>query len=123
MRYHVAVKLSSGTNRMNTLKADTEWHLKFFTGASLNVWRNAIPMEVTAEEVEFLHSALQLTEGARLLDVPCGYGRISLPLALAGFKITGFDTSLEFLEEAKKTAREYKAQIEYVERGARHPQH
>jgi SAM-dependent methyltransferase len=43
-------------------------------------------------------------EGGELLDVPCGFGRHSVPLARAGFRVTGVDRSPELLEEARRRA-------------------
>jgi len=40
--------------------------------------------------------------GAELLDVPCGYGRHSVPLGRAGYKVTGVDRSGALLEEARR---------------------
>jgi SAM-dependent methyltransferase len=43
-------------------------------------------------------------EGGDLLDVPCGFGRHSVPLARAGFKVVGVDRSPALLEEARRRA-------------------
>jgi ubiquinone/menaquinone biosynthesis C-methylase UbiE len=40
--------------------------------------------------------------GAELIDVPCGYGRHSIPLARAGYKVTGVDRSAALLDEARR---------------------
>jgi ubiquinone/menaquinone biosynthesis C-methylase UbiE len=40
--------------------------------------------------------------GAELIDVPCGYGRHSIPLGRAGFRITGVDRSAALLGEARR---------------------
>jgi ubiquinone/menaquinone biosynthesis C-methylase UbiE len=40
--------------------------------------------------------------GAELIDVPCGYGRHSIPLGRAGYRITGVDRSAALLDEARK---------------------
>jgi ubiquinone/menaquinone biosynthesis C-methylase UbiE len=40
--------------------------------------------------------------GAELLDVPCGYGRHSIPLGRAGYKLTGVDRSAALLDEARR---------------------
>jgi ubiquinone/menaquinone biosynthesis C-methylase UbiE len=40
--------------------------------------------------------------GAELLDVPCGYGRHSIPLGRAGYRVTGVDRSGALLEEARR---------------------
>jgi ubiquinone/menaquinone biosynthesis C-methylase UbiE len=37
-----------------------------------------------------------------LLDVPCGFGRHSVPLGRAGFRVTGVDRSAALLEEARR---------------------
>jgi ubiquinone/menaquinone biosynthesis C-methylase UbiE len=43
-------------------------------------------------------------EGGDLLDVPCGFGRHSVPLARAGYRVTGVDRSPALLEEARRRA-------------------
>lgn len=41
-------------------------------------------------------------EGGELLDVPCGFGRHSIPLARAGYRLTGVDRSGALLGEAQR---------------------
>jgi ubiquinone/menaquinone biosynthesis C-methylase UbiE len=43
-------------------------------------------------------------ESGELLDVPCGFGRHSVPLARAGYRVTGVDRSAALLEEARRRA-------------------
>jgi ubiquinone/menaquinone biosynthesis C-methylase UbiE len=43
-------------------------------------------------------------EGGELLDVPCGFGRHSVPLARAGYRVTGVDRSAALLGEARRRA-------------------
>ncbi len=40
-----------------------------------------------------------------LLDVPCGFGRHAIPLARAGYRVTGADRSKILLAEAERRAR------------------
>lgn len=42
--------------------------------------------------------------GGDLLDVPCGYGRHSIPLARAGYRVTAVDSSPTLLAEARRRA-------------------
>jgi SAM-dependent methyltransferase len=41
-------------------------------------------------------------DGGDLLDVPCGFGRHSVPLARAGYRVIGVDRSPALLEEARR---------------------
>jgi SAM-dependent methyltransferase len=43
-------------------------------------------------------------EGGDVLDAPCGFGRHSIPLARAGFRVTGADRSRALLEDARRRA-------------------
>jgi ubiquinone/menaquinone biosynthesis C-methylase UbiE len=40
--------------------------------------------------------------GAEIVDVPCGFGRHSLALARAGYRVTGVDRSQALLDEARR---------------------
>jgi ubiquinone/menaquinone biosynthesis C-methylase UbiE len=44
--------------------------------------------------------------GGELLDVPCGFGRHAIPMADAGFRVTGVDRSPSLLSEARRRAGE-----------------
>jgi len=43
-------------------------------------------------------------DGGDLLDVPCGFGRHSIPLARAGYRVVGVDRSEALLAEAERRA-------------------
>ncbi len=97
-------------------KAQTaNWYEQFFQGMALDLWRAAIPIEKTEEELAFLLETLAAPQGGRLLDVPCGNGRLSLPLALSGYKVTGIDFCQPFLNQATQSARAHKTKIDYIQ--------
>lgn len=77
------------------------WYESFFHGVTLDLWRRAIPSQQTQREAEFLFEQLNCAQGAHVLDVPCGNGRLSFELAERGLRITGVDISEEFINEAK----------------------
>src|SRR5688500_5263374 len=41
-------------------------------------------------------------EAGDVLDAPCGFGRHSIPLARAGFRVTGADRSRVLLDDARR---------------------
>ena len=84
--------------------APGNWWEDFFEGLSVQLWLEAIPLEHTEREAERIAAALALPVGAAVLDVPCGAGRLSLPLAARGYRVTGVDTSREFLAHALASA-------------------
>ena len=53
-----------------------------------------------------LANRLHLQDGVRLLELACGTGRVAIPLAEAGFEVTGLDRSAAMLEVARSRAAE-----------------
>jgi SAM-dependent methyltransferase len=47
-------------------------------------------------------------KGCKVLDVPCGIGRVAIPLARLGFEVTGVDLSRPLVDEARKKAAGFK---------------
>jgi SAM-dependent methyltransferase len=88
------------------VNAPSNWWDGFFSGLAVEFWRAAVPEEVTEADVRFLWKHLDLSAGRRVLDVPCGAGRLTLPLAARGCAMTGVDLSPEFLEPAGAAAAE-----------------
>jgi SAM-dependent methyltransferase len=83
----------------------TEWWQTFFSGVVLDMWQQAIPPEYTRVEAEFISHLLHLPPGARILDAPCGEGRITRELAAKGYQLTGVDIAEEFLGAARAAAK------------------
>ena len=102
------------------MNAPPDWWKHFFSGLAVSFWRAALPPEVTQADVEFLWKHLGLSPGDRVLDVPCGAGRLTLPLAERGCAMTGIDISREFLDAAREVAAEKRLNLELVEADMRH---
>ena len=79
-----------------------EWWQSFFDETYLELWAGLFPAEVCEAEADALWELLRLGDGDRVLDAPCGYGRVSLPLARRGAIVTGVDFSPAMLAAAKK---------------------
>ncbi len=73
----------------------------------------------TLQEVEFLAEELNLSRGARILDIGCGAGRHSLELARRGFETVGVDISSGLIEVAKNVADKEKLNATFYLRDAR----
>jgi SAM-dependent methyltransferase len=53
--------------------------------------------------------------GARVLDAPCGHGRLAVRLAQQGFAVTGIDNSTRFLDVARAESARLGVAVELVE--------
>jgi SAM-dependent methyltransferase len=56
-----------------------------------------------------------LDAGARILDAPCGHGRMAVRMAERGYRVTGVDRSSRFLEVARRDAATRGVGVELVE--------
>ena len=94
-------------------RAPEEWWKTFFTGLVVDFWRAAMPPEATTAEADFFARHLALTPGARVLDVPCGHGRLALELARRGYRLTGVDISEDFLAGARRSTGDEGLAVEW----------
>jgi SAM-dependent methyltransferase len=83
-----------------------EWYLRMFEAT--------LSAERTAQEVTGVISLLDLEAGARILDLCCGQGRHALPLAQAGYEVTGLDRSTFLLKEARRAAADAQTVVHWV---------
>jgi SAM-dependent methyltransferase len=66
-----------------------EWYVGFHTGLAARFWR-AAGATMAKADLEVITRLLPAPP-ARVLDVPCGDGRIADPLTHAGYDVTGVD--------------------------------
>src|ERR1700687_1831953 len=97
----------------------TNWWEIFSHAIALDFWRAAVTDEQTRLEADFLQQQLQITTAARVLDVPCGGGRLAIELAGRGFDLTGVDIASEFIEEARTNSVARGLKIEWKNRDMR----
>jgi SAM-dependent methyltransferase len=90
-----------------------EWHKKFF-----KLWEK-IQFQVYTDEqneaqAKFITKILKLKKGSSVLDVPCGYGRISHILARNGMNVTGIEFNKNLIKYAVKKAGDEGLKINYI---------
>lgn len=78
------------------------WWTTFFDEDYVRLWSGAEMAGTTAQQVEALWALLGLQEQSRVLDAPCGYGRVSKPLAERGAVVVGVDQSEDLLALAER---------------------
>jgi len=84
----------------DTPRVSDEWYVGFHQGLAARFWRAAAATMVEADLKVVL--GLLPAAPAAVLDVPCGDGRLTLPLARAGYELTGIDISAPEIEYARK---------------------
>jgi SAM-dependent methyltransferase len=70
--------------------------------------------ERTEKEVKFILDSLSLKQGARLLDLACGFGRHSIQLAKRGYEVAGLDLSMALLQRALNEAQRRSLSIKFI---------
>jgi SAM-dependent methyltransferase len=79
------------------------WWQTFFDADYLALWGTFLTPERTAAEVAQLVDLLDIRRNTRVLDAPCGSGRISRGLAERGAIVLGVDQSADLIAEAEAT--------------------
>ncbi|HSS00891.1 MAG TPA: class I SAM-dependent methyltransferase, partial [Kofleriaceae bacterium] len=70
--------------------------------------------QATQAEAEFVIDAMNLSAGAQLLDVGCGYGRHAMELAARGFHVVGLDLSTPLLVRGGEEAHRRGLTINFI---------
>jgi 2-polyprenyl-3-methyl-5-hydroxy-6-metoxy-1,4-benzoquinol methylase len=78
-----------------------EWWKTFFDQDYLRIWGQMFSEETDAKQASELWSMLDLSPGCKILDAPCGWGRLSRRLALVGAMVLGVDQSETLLTFAE----------------------
>jgi SAM-dependent methyltransferase len=84
--------------------SEAGWWRDYFGDDFFDLHVDLFPEELSRREVAGMLELLQLPVGARILDVPCGWGRHTLLFAESGYHVVGSDLSFDLLKRASGRA-------------------
>jgi SAM-dependent methyltransferase len=95
-----------------------DWWRTFFSGLFLDLWETVPTADQDREEADYLQKALGVPPPAKLLDVPCGNGRLALELAARGYQVTGVDLA-DYVARGRRRAAERGLTVQLEQRDMR----
>ena len=89
------------------IKSTKEFYKKLKTEGMSNL----MTIERDKAYLQFLKS--HLNKHQKILDLACGYGRLTIPLAKLGYNIDGIDLAPNFIKDAKAQAKRENLKINF----------
>ena len=80
----------------------------------LYFYEESIDDEHSDSDTAEILGLLDLPAGSRILDAPCGHGRIARRLAAAGMLVTGVDITPGYVEQARAGAQPSRGAVDYL---------
>ncbi len=71
-------------------------------------------MNTEIDDLPFYSRWLKKRKNGNILELCCGTGRLTIPLAQEGYNITGVDNNTSMLKQAKEKANELKAPVRFI---------
>lgn len=104
----------------NTSAASKQWWATLFDNKYMVTYVDRITEENTRAQLDFLNNTLVPRSEATILDLACGHGRLTVPLAKEGYRITGFDFSQYLLDIAQQKGQAANIEVSFVRGDMRH---
>lgn len=76
-------------------------------------------MNIDLTDLEFYQNWLPKNKDACILELCCGTGRLTIPIAKEGYNICGVDITSSMLEQAKAKALETALEVDFIQAGMR----
>jgi SAM-dependent methyltransferase len=92
----------------------TEWYEDFFRGLYGRVLSNQFDDGTTLRQARAIKKLLGVRRGQSVLDIPCGMGRLTIPLARMGLRMTGVDLTAGYILKARRDARKARVRAEFI---------
>lgn len=93
------------------MELESDWWATFYGSPEFIPVTGLDDPRLTERQVRFLNTILRRHSVHSILDVCCGWGRLTLPLAQLGFDVTGVDLSETYLNKAKEIANSLNAKV------------
>jgi len=101
------------------MKRSRPWYETFFDGLYADVLGRQFDPDRTRGQAAMVKRILRLRQGQRVLDCPCGMGRMTIALAQLGLEMTGVDLTERFLRRARRRARQAGVDVGFRRRDMR----
>lgn len=101
------------------MKPRQEWYQTFFPGLYARVLPATFSEAETLGQARLVKRLLRLRRGQRVLDIPSGQGRLTIPLAAMGLTMTGVDLTPSYIRRARRLAREAGVDVRFHARDMR----
>ncbi len=79
-----------------------QWWSGFFDDDYLRLWGPTLSDKKSDDDAEAIWSLLGLEKDSRVLDAPCGFGRLAHRLAARGAEVLGVDRAQRMIDEATR---------------------
>ena len=96
------------------MKRKRDWYNRFFDGLYQQVLGTQFEDHRTLQQARVVKKLLGVRKGQRVLDVPCGLGRVTIPLAKAGLEMTGVDLTPHFIRKARRRAAMERLNVRFI---------
>lgn len=94
-------------------KRKSEWHNKFFKGIYTQMLARTYDVATNKRQARGIKKLLKLKKGQSVLDVPCGQGRLTIPMARLGLKAFGMDRQASYIRLAQAAAKRKRARVDF----------
>jgi len=96
-----------------------EWFKEFFDGLYQDVLPKQFDPSRSLQQAQTVKRLLKVRRGQTVLDLACGHGRLTIPLAQMGLAMTGVDLTAAFLKKARRFACQNGVDISFIHRDMR----
>lgn len=98
----------------------TDWFKDLYDEFRMKRTFGGVSDKRTRQDVDFIIEVLNLSEGAKILDLFCGIGRHSVELADRGYNAVGIEYNSEYLKLARAKAQKKGVVIKFIHGDVRH---